>query len=97
MWWTNKILLISNLHHKKWDEFVMSLSDGLTVLRAGKGEWTSPEGKTHKDRMIPCRIYCNTETIYKIVDFTIEHYNQEAVMAYKLSSHVIIKHNGNKV
>jgi hypothetical protein len=82
-------------HHKKWDEFVMKLSGGITIMRAGKGEWISPEGDLYKDRIIPCRIACTEEEIDKIIDFTIEHYSQEAVMAYCISEEVIIKHKSD--
>jgi hypothetical protein len=42
--------------------------------------------------MIPCRIICTKEQINKIVDFTLVHYDQEAILAYKISSVVILKH-----
>jgi len=79
-------------HHKIWDAFVMEISKGITVMKTGKGEWISPEGDLYKDRVIPCRVACTTEEIHKIIDFTITHYNQEAVMAYCISEEVIIKH-----
>lgn len=79
-------------HHKEWDEFVKSLSGGLTILKTGKGYWYNPEGKEYEDRIIPVRIYCDEDTIHKIIDFTISHYAEEAVMCYKVSDHVILKH-----
>jgi hypothetical protein len=79
-------------HHKKWDAFVMEISKGVTIMKTGKGEWVSPEGELYKDRVIPCRIACTAEEIDKIIDFTITHYNQLAVMAYCISEEVIIKH-----
>lgn len=42
--------------------------------------------------MIPVRIACSREEIDKIIDITIKHYNQLAVMAYKVSDEVIIKY-----
>ena len=79
-------------HHKEWDEFVKSIANGVTILKTGKGEWISPDGKLYKDRIIPCRIACTPEEIDVIIDFTIKHYKQEAVMAYCISEEVIIKH-----
>lgn len=61
---------------------------GLTIHRGVKGEWVSPTGELFLDRMIPVRISCSREDINKIVDFTIEHYDQEAVMVYKVSDEV---------
>lgn len=79
-------------HHKEWDAYVKSLSGGLTILKTGKGYWYDPDGKEYKDRIIPVRISCDELTIHKIIDFTITHYSQEAVMCYLISTHVIIKH-----
>ena len=79
-------------HHKEWDAFVGQYSNGITVLRGAKGEWKSPNGEVFRDRMIPCRIICTEEEIKKIVRFTIEHYNQEAVLAYELSDNIILEY-----
>lgn len=40
--------------------------------------------------MIPVRIACNEEQIRDIISFTLKHYKQIAVMAYKLSDKVLI-------
>lgn len=80
----------SFIHHKQWDEYVKSLAGGLTILKTGKGEWISPDGKLFRDRVIPVRIYCKKKHIKKIIKFTIEHYNQEAVLAYKVSNKVLL-------
>jgi len=79
-------------HHWKWDEYVKNISGGLTIMRVAKGEWLSRTEGWFKDYVIPVRIICTLEEINDIIDFTIKHYNQEAVMAYKVSEHVIIKH-----
>ena len=74
----NKDQVFTYEHHKAWDEFVKQVTGGITVMKTAKGEWLSPVGKLHIDRMIPCRIICNEKQIIKIIDFTIEHYDQEA-------------------
>jgi hypothetical protein len=79
-------------HHKAWDEFVKNLTGGVTVMKTAKGQWVNPIGKLYLDRMIPCRIICTKEQITKIIDFTIKHYNQEAVLAFKFSDTVILRH-----
>lgn len=79
-------------HHKVWDAFVKKITGGITIMKTAKGEWVSPNGKVYVDRMIPCRIVCNEEQISEIVDFTIEHYSQEAVLAYKISNNVILRY-----
>ena len=88
----NKDLKFSFEHHKEWDSFVKDLTGGVTILKTAKGQWVNPDGKLYVDRIIPCRIACTREEIMIIIGFTLEHYNQEAVMAYKISSDVILKH-----
>jgi len=88
---SNKSQEFTYEHHKQWDEFVITISGGLTVMKTAKGEWVSPDSRRFKDRMIPCRIKCTRSEIEKIIDFTIKHYEQEAVLAYKISEEVILK------
>lgn len=77
-------------HHKQFDEYVKQKAGGITILRGGKGEWISPEGKLYKDRIIPCRICCSQCDIISIMKFALKHYNQKAIMAYKISDHVMM-------
>lgn len=42
--------------------------------------------------MIPVRIVADREEIEKIIDITIKYYDQEAVLAYRISNEVILKH-----
>jgi len=88
----NKDLKFTYEHHKEWDAFVKKLSGGITIMKTAKGEWVSPDGKLYIDRVIPCRIICSEEHINKIVDFTIDHYKQEAVLAYRISKRVVLRY-----
>lgn len=86
---------IRTRHHRQWDKYVQNISGGLTILKPNKGKWISPKSnELYEERSIPVRIACTRPQIDKIIDFTIMHYNQLAVMAYKLSTEVIIKHRG---
>lgn len=78
-------------HHKEWDKFVRRLSGGLTILAPAKGQWLF-QGQLHEERMIPVRIVCEEKEIYQIINYTLLHYQQKAVLAYELSSSVIIKY-----
>lgn len=89
---SSKELEFSYEHHKKWDEYVKSLAGGLTILKTAKGEWINVDGKLFVDRVIPVRIKCKKSHIKKIIKFTIEHYNQEAILAYKVSDKVLLVH-----
>ena len=88
----NKTQKFTYEHHKEWDAFVKKITGGVTIMKTAKGQWVSPDGKLYVDRMIPCKIVCNEEQINKIIDFTIEHYQQEAVFAYRVSTNIILKY-----
>jgi hypothetical protein len=79
-------------YHKLWDQKVIKITGGLTILAPGKGSWVSPNGHFFKERMIPVRIACTKEQIENVMDITAEHYGQIAVMAYKVSDEVLLRH-----
>lgn len=78
--------------HRVWDQKVKQISGGLTILQKIKGHWINPAGTLFVEDMIPVRILATREEIEKIIDFTIPYYEQEAVLAYKVSDEVILKH-----
>ena len=75
-------------HHHSWDDAVRKIGGGLTILKTAKGQWIDSHGGLFLDRMIPVRIYCDEPAIDKIIELTISHYSQKAVMAYQVSSYV---------
>lgn len=81
-------------HHHSWDSKVRQIAGGVTILKTAKGQWINTKGKLFAEEMIPVRIYCTEEEIEKIIQLTIEHYSQEAVMAYELSSNVKVVKRG---
>ena len=79
-------------HHRVWDNKVKSLANGLTIMKpTTKGEWVSKDGNLYVDRTIPVRIVCSEKVINMISDYTAKHYEQLAIMFYKISDHVVIK------
>lgn len=93
---------IRTRHHKNWDAFVRKVTGGLTIHKPGKGQWIEPaSGTLIEERVIPVRIACTRSQIGKIIDFTLLHYKQKAVMAYLISTEVILKYaedkDGNQV
>lgn len=79
-------------HHQLWDAKVQHVAGGLTILKKAKGIWRSPGGEIFREEMIPVRIACTEAQMHEIIDFTLAHYKQLAVMAYRISELVIIKH-----
>jgi hypothetical protein len=79
---------VSTKHHKEWDKYVMTITNGLTILKpTTKGLWVH-EGKIYEDRVIPVEIFCTDKEIECIAKFTKKHYRQISVMYAKLSSEV---------
>ena len=79
-------------HHRLWDEHVRKVSNGLTILGTAKGHWVSPTGVLHVEDVIPVRFICTTKEVEQIVQITGNHYMQEAVMFYRVSNKVNIRH-----
>ncbi len=75
-------------YHHQWDEKVRAISGGLTILKKAKGQWISDGGRLFSEEMIPVRIYCDEASIDQIIELTMVHYQQEAVLAYEISSRV---------
>jgi len=71
---------------------VRAITKGLTILKPVKGEWVSPVGELFAERMIPVRICCTEEEIEKVADMTAAYYGQIAILYYKISDFVKIKH-----
>lgn len=82
---------IKKKYHKIWDRFVRSISKGLTILKPTLGQWVDPGSEIlFEEEMIPVRIACSKKQIKEIAKFTIKHYQQKAVMFYRLSKKVEI-------
>ncbi len=79
-------------YHKVWDKKVYCITGGVTIMPPTKGKWLNPNGKFFEERMIPVRIACNREQIETIIDMTIDYYEQEAILAYKVGNDVILKY-----
>lgn len=79
-------------YHQQWDKEVRDLTGGLTIMRAAVGQWTAPNGTLYKERVIPVRIACTEDQIQAIINLTMDHYEQLAICAYRVSDNVIISH-----
>lgn len=87
----NSSVRFSKSHHEKWYALVRSITGGLTVFAPVYGQWLSPEGNIVKEVLVPIRISCTFGDINKVSDLVASHYNQTAVMFYKLTDDVRIK------
>lgn len=82
-------------YHREWDRKVRAISGGLTVFKPGKGQWIGPSGTLFSERMIPVRIICQYAQLKEIVQLTLAHYEQEAVLAYRLGDEVLFTARGD--
>jgi hypothetical protein len=78
-------------HHRVWDAQVRAIAGGLTVLRPVLGEWASPTGGLFRERMIPVRVACTAAPMDRIAELVARHYDQHAVMFYRVSDLVVIR------
>jgi hypothetical protein len=83
---------IKTRYHRVWDSKVRAISGGLTIATPAKGQWIARDGELFIERMIPVRIMCTEDEINAIVDMTLKYYDQLAILAYKISDHVIMRH-----
>lgn len=55
-------------------------------MTPSKGQWVCPyTNELYEERMIPVRIMCTENQIHEIVQIAIEHYEQHAIMFFKVS------------
>jgi hypothetical protein len=88
-------LYYSTRYHRVWDAKVRELTGGLTIMQPSRGEWVSEDAKLYRERNIPVRIMCTRDQINAIVDMTLAYYDQLAIMAYRISDEVILKHKAS--
>lgn len=80
-------------HHREWDRQVRNITGGLTILSPGKGQWVDKNsGELYIDRVIPVNIIADTDQMKTIARITMRHYDQLAVMYFKLSDQAIIQY-----
>jgi len=80
---------ISTRHHKNWDKEVVKITGGMTLMKPAEGRWVD-NGVEYPERVIPVRIMCEESSISSIINFTLKHYRQKAVMYYVVSREVHI-------
>ena len=95
---------IRTAHHKNWDKEIVKITGGMTLMKPAQGRWID-QGVEYPERVIPVRIMCeerntlpwenngqcvDTSQIARIIQFTLSHYRQKAVMFYVVSREVAI-------
>lgn len=82
---------IKTRFHRIWDKKVREISGGLTVMPVAKGQWIFQE-KIFSERMIPVRLIATRSEIEQVVQLSLKYYEQLAILAYKISDEVILRH-----
>lgn len=83
---------VTTKYHRLWDKKVYEITGGLTILQPVIGYWVDTmDGEKFRERMIPVRIACTEPQIEVIADITAKHYNQRAVMYYRVADQVNVK------
>ena len=58
------------------------------MLRSATGQWVHL-GKVHQESVIPVRLLATREQMEEVAKFTVRHYRQKVIMAYKISDEVM--------
>ena len=74
--------------HRVWDEKVRNITGGLTIMPPNKGQWVSPDGELYDERMIPVMFAATEVQCDEIMKFTLDYYEQLAIMCWEVSSNV---------
>lgn len=82
---------IRTRYHRVWDAKVRVISGGLTIMPVARGQWLFKE-KLFEERMIPVRIIATRKEIDEIILMTMGYYDQLAILCYKVSDEVILRH-----
>ena len=74
-------------HHREWDRQVSLVLEnkGMTIHSPSKGRWYH-DGEVYKDRVIPVSLIATEDEMKKIAEITLKHYQQIAVLYFKISS-----------
>lgn len=80
-------LEITMVHHKAWDRKILEISNGLTLMHEKRGRWLS-SNTTIEEKMVAVHIAATRNQMRSIAKLTKEHYEQDAVMYYKISDEV---------
>ena len=83
-------------YHRVWDAKVRDITCGMTIMPPTRGQWVSPHGVLFEERMIPVRLLATREDIERVIDMTLEHYEQEAVLCYRISDEVILRSSNRR-
>ncbi len=81
--------LIDAATHRAWEDSVLSLAGGFTVMPEARGAWRDPaNGRVYREPMSPVRVACLPNVARCIAEMTKRHYRQEAVLLYPVAENV---------
>jgi hypothetical protein len=79
---------IKTRFHRVWDAKIKSITGGLTIQPPNKGKWLAPNGDIYDERMIPVMFVATEEECDRVIDITLEYYDQIAILCWEVSSNV---------
>mgnify|MGYP003395241913 CR=1 FL=1 len=80
----------SNAHVTKFWDLIIATANGLTVMPNVKGFWVDG-GRTFTDENTPLRVVATKDEIRFIAHQAKSHFNQLAILYYKISDDVVFK------
>jgi len=80
-------------HHREWNRKVTTETDVILLSSTPYKKKSCPTiGKCFfSEEMILLRVCCTSEEFDKILDITIDHYDRDEIIAFKISDKMIVK------
>tara|TARA_R110000803_G_scaffold43268_1_gene92441 strand:- start:1545 stop:1937 length:393 start_codon:yes stop_codon:yes gene_type:complete len=87
----DNVFTINVGHHEEFDRFIKETTNGgLTLLNKVKGQWYNGTVLEH-ETMIPVRFMACSSKALDIAKFARFHYDQSAILMYKISDCLIMQ------
>lgn len=75
--------------HRAWDEKVGLLCGGCTIIQQVDGVWKPNQSRqVRREKMLAVRVAVSLDKLDELLGMTAVHYDQTAIMAYKISDDV---------
>ena len=77
-----------------WKKNVIAITGGMGKFPVVTGIWISPTKEVVEEPMRPVRILASRKQVQEILKFTRQHFSQECVMCFLLSTEIILSCDG---
>jgi hypothetical protein len=89
----NKEMIYGVSHHREWNRKVTKETNVILLSSSSYKEKSCPtiEEPFFSEEMLLLRVYCTQEELDRILDITVDHYDRDKIIAFKISENMIVK------